>query len=865
MKFNQALIVASLFFLFSCINFKKGQKLNTAIADPSITLDTLSIFAAKEPPIYQSTTTRKYDIIHTKLDVTFDWKKCYLYGKATIKIKPYFNTINTIVLDAKGMDINEVTLNEKSTLVKVPYNYNKKELEIDLTKLFARQDTFTISIDYTAKPNEIKTVGSSAITSDKGLYFINPEGKEKNKPMQIWTQGETESNSCWFPTFDHPNEKMTTELFITVDTKYTTLSNGELVFQTENENNTRTDYWRMDLPHAPYLVMMAIGEYAMVKDKWNDKEVNYYVEKKYEPYAKAIFGNTPEMLTFFSEKLKTPFPWNKYSQIVVRDYVSGAMENTTATVHGEFMQRDTRELLDKTNEDVVSHELFHQWFGDLVTTESWSNLPLNESFATYGEYLWIEYKYGKEEADHHLNEDLQAYLNEASRKQVEMIRFFYDDKEDMFDAHSYQKGGRILHLLRNYVGDDAFFESLHQYLDKNKFSSVEIHQLRLAFEEVTGEDLNWFFNQWFFSSGHPELEIFCRYDTQTKKEKIRIKQIQNTLKSNVFKLPISIDFYVNGKVERKKVVVSKTEEEFSFDISTMPDLVNVDAEKILLGAKIEQKSIAELAFQYRNAPLFMDRYEAVKQIGNLREYTFLTQVSENIHSTDSIASLILLEATNDKHWSIRSLALSNLQYKKDVVFKNKLIGIASGDKNSTVRANALKLLSKSYAEDSLTPLYTKALQDRSYAVVATGLLCLHKSNKELALKQAESLKAETNTELLLALSAIYADGGTDKDNSFYLQLFDQLSGYNRIPLILSYSQFLENCTDSIVESGSFFLTSIAKKDNASKLEKLYVQRGIKSLIDFYSEKSTNTNDQKNIQEINYRKQNLIDLYNTIAY
>ena len=268
----------------------------------------------------------------------------------------------------------------------------------------------------------------------KGMYFINPKGEEKDKPTQIWTQGETESSSAWFPTIDKTNQKTTQELTVTVDNKYVTLSNGKLMSQKKNTDGTRTDYWKMDLPHAPYLFFLGVGDYAVVKDSWKGKEVNYYVEKEYASVAKKIFGNTPEMMAFFSKITGVDYPWVKYSQITGRDYVAGAMENTTATIHQESAQQDARELVDGNNwEGTIAHELFHQWFGDYVTAESWSNLTLNESFADYSETLWDEYKYGKDAGDAENYQGMQGYLQSGSESK-DLVRFYYADKEDMFDA-----------------------------------------------------------------------------------------------------------------------------------------------------------------------------------------------------------------------------------------------------------------------------------------------------------------------------------------------------------------------------------------------------------------------------------------------
>ncbi len=453
--------------------------------------------------IFRGEAEKVNDLVHTKLDVKFDFDKAYMYGKAWITLQPHFYPTDSLTLDAKGMDIQEVSLVSGNTKKPLKYNYDSLQLHINLGKTFSGGQKYTIYIQYTAKPNEYMATGSTAISDAKGLYFINPKGIVKNKPTQIWTQGETEANSVWMPTIDKPNQKTTEEISITVPSKYVSLSNGLLISQKKNEDGTRTDVWKMDLPHAPYLFFMGVGDFEIIKDTYKGKEVSYYVEKEYAPVARKIFGNTPEMMKFFSGKTGVEYAWPKYAQMVGRDFVSGAMENTTATLHEESAYQDARQLIDENSwEDVIAHELFHHWFGDLVTAESWSNITVNESFADYSETLWNEYKYGKDAGDRINYNAMQAYLYGAADDK-QLVRYYYSDKEDVFDVVSYQKGGRILHMLRNYVGDDAFFASLKKYLTDNKFKTGEAHQLRLAFESVTGKDLNWFWNQWYFGKRTP--------------------------------------------------------------------------------------------------------------------------------------------------------------------------------------------------------------------------------------------------------------------------------------------------------------------------------------------------------------------------
>lgn len=863
---NIMFLAVSLSVIISCDLSKKTTKTEKSETGsmPVMHMDSV-VVTPKDAPVYQGSETRHIDIIHTRLDVRFDWTKARLSGKATITAKPYFYPQSVMNLDARGMEISEVSLMKGSSKQKLTYTYEKDVLSIQLDKPYTRTDSFRVYIEYVAKPDELEAGGSAAITSDKGLYFINPQNKEANKPQQVWTQGETQANSAWFPTVDRPNERMTNEIYMTVDKRFTTLSNGELAFQTDNGDGTRTDYWRMQLPHAPYLVMMAIGEYAVVKDKWRDKEVNYYVEKPYEKDAKAIFAHTPEMLEFFSNKLGVAYPWNKYSQVVVRDYVSGAMENTTASIFGEFVQKTERELIDGDNQEIVAHELFHQWFGDLVTCESWANLPLNESFATYGEYLWTEHKDGRDAADHHLHGNLQSYLGESGQKQVDMIRYYHTDREDMFDSHSYAKGGRILHMLRRYVGDDAFFASLKLYLETHKYQSVEIHDLRLAFEKVTGEDLNWFFNQWFLASGHPELEIKYNYDASLKKQTVTIAQKQKRKETPLYKLPMAIDIYSNGKKERHNITLTKAQQEFVFDAATKPDLVNVDAEKMLLTTKKDNKSVAEYTFQYTNAPLFMDRYEAVD---------FLKK-----NLSDSAAKQTLALALDDKYYSIRVQAINALVSVKALP-KEKLMAMAQKDPHPRVRSAALEALTKLYSGDDLLPTLKAALNDKSYDVMSDALDGLAKVNPAEALKTAKTLENESVQSVLLVLAKIYSEHGDESHNAFYIKSEPRITGFGKIGFVTLYSAYLQKRKDETINEGLVVLEKIAK-NAGGKWTKMYSQKAINDIGEMYKAreekiqkkiadmKSTNAEaalvakQEEELKQVQAQRQKVTDMVNSL--
>ncbi|GAO44760.1 M1 family metallopeptidase [Flavihumibacter petaseus] len=702
-----------------------------------------------KPSPYRETPTRINNLVHTRLDVSFDYDKAWLNGKAWITLQPHFYPTDSLTLDAKGMDIKSVGLVNGSKTQPLTFKYDGSFLRIQLNKTYNRGENYIVYIDYTAKPNELKVAGSAAITDAKGLYFINPKGEEKNKPTQIWTQGETEATSVWCPTIDKPGQKCTEEISMTVPAKYVTLSNGKLVNQKNNSNGTRTDTWKMELPHSPYLFFMGVGDYAIIKDAYKGKEVSYYVEKEYAPVARTIFGNTPEMMAFYSRITGVEYPWVKYAQITGRDYVSGAMENTTATLHQESAQQDARELIDENRwEDVIAHELFHHWFGDYVTAESWSNLTLNESFADYSETLWNEYKYGKDAGAAANYSAMNGYLANPENASKDLARFHYNDKEDMFDAVSYQKGGRILNMLRNYLGDSAFFKGLNNYLTTNKFKAAEVHNLRLAFEEVSGRDLNWFFNQWYFGAGHPKLDIDYKFDDAAGKVSVIINQTQE---SSLFQLPVAVDIYEDGKKTRHNITITDKSDTFTFAYKKRPDLVNVDGDKVLLCEKKDNKTAEQFAYQYKNAGNYVDRREAI-------EYSAA-------HQDVAVAQTLLVSALKDPYFGLRILTLGKLDMKNSAIkaaAEKTVTEMAAKDPKALVRAKAIEVLAR-YENAANKGIFEKGVKDSSYSIAGASLEALAAVDNEAAVAATKAMLGQpAKGGLLAAITAVAAKNGIEE-------------------------------------------------------------------------------------------------------
>ncbi|WP_303309472.1 M1 family metallopeptidase [Hymenobacter sp. BT730] len=725
--------------------------------------------AAEPESPYRASATKVNDLVHTKLDVRFDYAKRYLYGKEWVTLKPHAYATDSLRLDAKGMDIKTVALMNGEQLQPLKYDYSdNNNLRIHLGKTVAPGAPYTVYIEYTAKPDELKVKGSAAINDAKGLYFINPDSAVKGKPVQIWTQGETEASSAWFPTIDRPNQKTTSEISMTVPSKYVTLSNGALVSQKPAGAGLRTDTWKMEMPHAPYLFMMAVGDFKIYKDTWRGKEVSYYLEPKYAPFAKQIFGNTPDMLEFFSNRLGVEYPWNKYSQIVVRDYVSGAMENTSATLHGDFVQMTDKQLVDREyqNESVIAHELFHQWFGDYVTAESWSNLTVNESMADFSEGLYAEHKYGADAADSHNHRNLRNYLRSPKDAQKQLVRFHYDDKEDMFDLVSYQKGGAILDMLRTYLGDDVFFAGLQKYLKDNALGNGEAHQMRLAMEAVSGKDLNWFYNQWYYGTGHPVVSIDYAWDAAKKVQSVTVKQNQP---GQIFQLPFAIDYYVNGKVERQRVMMTEATQTFTMPLAAKPMLVDVDAEKTLVWQQTDNKPLTEYVYQYAHAPLYVARREALL-------------AADAKQTTDAAARTLLLAGLNDKFNNLRMVAAERLKLEDKTVAKAAAPALrkrAAEEKDPHALATMLTSLAK-LKDKKDEKLFTKQVNtSESYAVQAAALQALAVVNPKAALSKAQTLESTDQGALSQAVVGVYAKAGGLGQWNYVRDKFDAASGQNK--------------------------------------------------------------------------------------
>jgi aminopeptidase N len=764
-------------------------------------------------PVYNESHERSMDLIHTRLDLRFNWNEESVIGKALLILTPYFYKAEMIVLDAKGFEIRNIRVPGEDSMLN--YSYDGEKLLVDLKSSLEKEDTISLLIEYLAFPSGGST--GSRRRSGQGLYFIDPLDTIPGLRPQLWTLGQTEYNSRWFPTIDKPNERCTQEMYLTVLEKYTTLSNGILSGSVVNNDGTRTDYWKMDQPHAPYLFMVAVGEFARETEEWNGIPLEYYVSPEYAEYAKQIFAHTPEMLSFFSELLDYPYPWSKFAQIAVQNYVSGAMENTTSVIFGDFVEVYPREVLrEGPNDGIVAHEMFHHWFGDLVTCESWANLTLNEGFANYGEYLWTEYKYGKDQADYDRTREMRGYLNEAAFRKHPLIHFGYDNKESMFDAHSYNKGGLVLHMLRELVGDEAFFSSLNTYLQKHAFGSAEVHDLRLAFEEVTGKDLNWFFSQWFLQSGHPQVTMDKEYLPAQELLRLQFEQTQEGHGvPAIFVLPFEIDIFLeNGDRVKKSIILNKRAHQFDLSVNARPLAVFCDNANNILWELKEEKSRDEYVFQLAHAQGYHLRREAIDHLIDNEDQNQVTFQQVGI---------------GDPHWSIRKRALQAIGNMEDPALIEAVEKMAIEDPDIEVRLEAISLLAKTGNKKYISLVLSLLDQEGKYALINRGFSLLSLLDAESALSQVPGFLDQQKPPVAAGIASAYCRVPDIKYLSFFIENMGSPGSYYADSYFLSFVEYLSILNDPGALVAVDHIKSFALNNNNSLLSRYYAGRSLSLL------------------------------------
>ncbi|HEY9421563.1 MAG TPA: M1 family aminopeptidase, partial [Thermoanaerobaculia bacterium] len=555
------------------------------------------------PPKYMP--PRQYDLQHLRLDLSFDWDKRSVSGTATNTLAPLLPGLQTLVFHGDGLDVRKVRVGG----AELPFTANPeaRSFTVRLDRPYGPQDRLEVAIDYSARPKA-------------GLYFVGPDAGYPTKPKQIYSQGEPELNRHWFPSWDYPNDRATTEMVATVEAPLMAVSNGKLLEVTDRPGGRKTYHWKMEQPHTTYLVSIAISEYTRIADEWRGIPVEYYVPPAYATQARRSFGKTPQMLEYFSTVTGHPYPYAKYAQTTVADYMWGGMENITATTQTLRTLHDERAALDISSEGLVAHELAHQWFGDLVTCESWDHAWLNEGFADYFTALWKGDAYGKEDFAWEMDDLHAGYLREDRRDyRRPIVTRHYTDPLRMFDSHTYDKGALVLHMARFLMGDEGWWKGVREYLDRFKYRTVTTPDLQSAFEEASGASLGPLLDQYVYGAGHPELKLRWDYDAEGGLVRLEVRQTQEiTPETGLFSFPVEVALVGDQGIEVRRIQIrAEALQDLYIQSAGRPRTVVFDPQGWILKTVDFDKPVSEWVLQLDRSDAMAARLEAIRALGGL--------------------------------------------------------------------------------------------------------------------------------------------------------------------------------------------------------------------------------------------------------
>lgn len=634
---------------------------------------------------------RTYDVQHYIIRTRFDVESKTVYGDTTVLLKPLANGLQMFELDATGMEFESVKLDPEGKELRWSQAPNK--LSITLDRSYSSSDTVAVRVKYRATP-------------EKGLYFIpaSPATRYRRyaKPAQIWTQGEPEENHFWFPCYDYPDDKATSEQFITTSANEVAISNGALLETTNNPDGTRTFHWKMDQPHSSYLISMVVGNYVKLTDSYRNIPIEYYTYPGTEAKARSAFGRTPQMMQFFSERFGYEFPFNKYAQTIVANFIFGGMENVTATT-----QADTEILSGDGNDpslnvdNLVSHELSHSWFGNIATCKDWANLWVNEGFATFFEAAYKEHAVGREAYLEELRSDAASYFSEDSYQyRRPIISSRYQKPVDLFDSTLYKKGGVVVHMLREVVGDEVFWKALNVYLNEFKYQNTDARDVQRVFERVSGKSLDWFFDQWLYKAGYPEFRVRHSYNPQTRQLSLDVEQTQmpDATTPAVFHLPgVEIEIGTTRGRKTERIDITKRTERFTFKLDSRPRMVVFDkGERIL--KKLDFPQPGEMTvFQLQNSTDAIARIIAAEHLKEMGDAALFED--ERRERIEALRHAL----TRDSFYGVRAAAASALAKFKSSEAMNALLE-GTKDRDSRVRAAAIDgIKDTNVVEDSESP------------------------------------------------------------------------------------------------------------------------------------------------------------------
>ncbi|MEH2011835.1 M1 family metallopeptidase [Nostoc sp.] len=660
---------------------------------------------------------RPGQVEHIFLDLSLDIPKQSYQGSCSIRLLPIRNGIDRLTLDAVNLNIESVQVDE----VAQNFDYDGVQLSIQLSEATQIGKRLLIAIAY------------SLVKPQRGIYFIQPDKHYPNKPTQVWTQGEDEDSRFWFPCFDYPGQLSTSEIRVRVPNPLVAISNGELIDTTE-DGDYKIYHWSQQQVHPTYLMTLAVGDFAEIRDEWKGKPVTYYVEKGREEDAKRSMGKTPRMIEFLSQKYGYPYAFPKYAQVCVDDFIFGGMENTSTTLLTDRCLLDERAALDNRNtESLVIHELAHQWFGDLVVIKHWSHAWIKEGMASYSEVIWTEQEYSLEEAAYYRLLEARRYISEdSSRYRRPMVTHVYREAIELYDRHIYEKGSCVYHMIRFQLGDELFWQAIQTFVEDNAHKTVETVDLLRAIEKATGRNLLFLFDQYVYRGGHPDFKVAYSWDGDANLAKITVTQTQAAEGKNgskdLFDLKIPIGFgyplqeearsgglgvknnsqlqTLNSQLKTFVVRVNEREQSFYFPLENKPQFISFDVGNNYLKTVALEYPIPELKAQLESDPNPISRIYAAEALAK----------KGGLEATKALSAAL----KNDPLWGVRvEVAKQLAQINLDQAFDGLVLGLK--DKNAYVRRSVVEALAQIKTAESYKVVKSLLQKgDPSYYVEATA-------------------------------------------------------------------------------------------------------------------------------------------------
>jgi aminopeptidase N len=682
--------------------------------------------------------SRDYDLQHSKIALRFDTGQKKVIGDVTHSVSILKDDTKKLVFDSVGLTIQSVTLNKMA----VKFETTDVKLIVPLGTSAKKGDKLDVEIKYEGK-------------TTKGAYFILPDKDYPHRPQQIWTQGESEDTRYYLPIYDYPNDRLTTETILTVPASWTTIANGKLVSVKDAGSGMKVWDWQETLPSSTYLITVVAGEFDEVKDMWRGKPVTYYAPKGRGDRLKINYGRTPQMLELFTKKLGVDYPWEKYAQAMVDDFVAGGMENSSATTNtSSSLVHPTLAPEYATGQDpLISHELGHQWFGDLVTCKDWGNIWLNEGFATFMETLWVESYFPKDQADYDRWSGIREWFEQANLWTKPLVRHDFDDSSE-FDGNAYGKGGLVLYMLRHQIGEQAFYRGLKHYLEVNRGKNVVTADLVKAIEEETHTNVDQFFTQWAYGAGAPKFDLGYTYDDAKRQVILKVKQTQKVEgRVGIFRIPTDVEITTAAGARIYPITVSKPEEVFALPAHSTPTMVLFDKGGHILKSAEFHKEKKEWLFQLKNATEFADRADAIGALSKLKDDA---EVDASLGET----------VRNDQAWGVRATSADALGERKTPAAAKQLLESLNGATEPWVRNRIVAALGnfKDNAEVS-AKLDEVAASDKSYRSRAAALQALGKVKAPNALATLNAAAAGESPDNFLRNAALRAMGALGDDKA----------------------------------------------------------------------------------------------------